>query len=263
MNALLQLYKQIKDNHENIATFVKRDIKLARANTKLGLFWIIFPPLVPLTVFIGLASLGVISRSADMPFVLYIVIGITFYRFMSQFISTIVGIFRSERSTLKNFNVPLIALLVSKQMMTFFHLIFRLVIVACVVVYYGVEIKLEWLLLPLFLIFMIMFSFAIGVIVSFKNLLYKDYGKAMDLIMAYTFFMSSVIFPFPKDGWLGIVNSFNPFNTFVDFTRGIFYHGISYINFITVGITFLVTLFLFLYSCTLIYNSQNKIKSVL
>ncbi len=263
MNILIKLFNQIKENREHIVTFIKRDIKLARANTKLGLFWIIFPPLVPLTVFIGLASLEVISRSADMPFVMYIVIGITFYRFMTQLISTTISIFRSEGSTLKNFNVPLIVLMVSKNAMTFFHLIFRLIIVFIVVVYYGVEIRLEWLLLPIFLIFIIMFSFSIGVIVSFKNLLYKDYGKGMDLIMAYTFFMSSVIFPFPKDGWLGVVNSFNPFNTFVDFTRGLFYHGISYLNFITLSLTFLISLLLFLYSCNLIYNSQDKIKSAL
>jgi len=263
MKVLIQLYQQIYENYFHIFTFVKRDIKNIRVDTKLGLFWFVFPPLVPLTVFIGLASLGIVRKSADMAFVLYIVIGITIYRFMTQFITTTANLFKTQRSAIKNFNIPLIILIISSNAMTLFHLLFRLTLVLFVVLYYGVEIKVDWLLLPILFIFMVMFSFSIGVIVAFKNLLYRDYGKGMELIIMYSFFVSSVVFPFPKDNFLGIINSFNPFNTYVDFIRGIFYHGVNYANFMTLGFTFLVSFILFLYACNLLYNAQHKIKSVL
>lgn len=263
MKALIYLYKQLVDNYEHIITFVKRDIKNMRVDTKLGLFWVIFPPLVPLSVFIGLAALNVISKSADMPFVLYIVIGITIYRFMTQIITTTVNIFKSERGAIKNFNIPLVVLILSKNAITFFHLIFRLILVIFVVMYYGVELRLDWFLIPIIFIFMTMFSLSIGVIFAFKNLLYKDYAKGLNLMMVYLLFVSSVIFPFPKDNLLGIINSFNPFNTYVDFIRGIFYHGINYVNYTVLGITSLISVVLFVYACNLIYHAQYKVKSVL
>ncbi|MDF1875018.1 ABC transporter permease [Sulfurimonas sp. SAG-AH-194-I05] len=263
MNAYKQLFKQLVDNFEHSITFVKRDIKYARVDTKLGLFWVIFPPLVPLTVFIGLAALGIIRRSADIPFVMYIVIGITLYRFMTQFITTTVNVFRTERNALKNYNVPLIVLIVSQNAMTFFHLLLRLVLVACVVLYYGVEARIDWLLLPVVFIFMVMFSFGIGTILAFKNLLYRDYSKGLNLLVLYMMFVSSVIFPFPKDGIIGFINHFNPLNTYVDFTRSLFYHGVENSNYIVLCITAFISFLLFLYACNLIYYSEKKVKMVL
>ena len=257
------LYRQIVDNFEHIITFIKRDVAIARADTKLGFFWVIFPPLVPLTVFIGLASLGVISRSSDMPFVMFIVIGITIYRYIAQFIKTTINVLKSERTAIKNYAVPLVVLIFSKNAMTFFHLIFRLVIVSAVVFYYGVEVKLGWLFLPLFFIIITLFSFSIGVFIAFKNLLYKDFGKGMDVVLVYVFFVSSVIFPFPKTGVLGTINKFNPFNTFVDSTRGLFYFGIEYVDITVFGITALYSMIFFCVACKMIHYGETKIRSIM
>ncbi|MFW5442778.1 MAG: ABC transporter permease [Methylococcaceae bacterium] len=263
LKAIYLLSHQVVDNFEQIIIFVKRDIAIIRADTKLGFFWVVFPPLVPLTVFIGLASLGVISRSADMPFVMFIVIGITIYRYIADFIKTTINIFRSERTAIKNYSVPLVVLIFSKNAMTFFHFIFRLVIVSSVVFYYGVEVKLDWLFLPLFFIIITLFSFSIGVLIAFKNLLYKDYGKGMDMILVYVFFISSVVFPFPKTGVLGAINKFNPFNTFVDSARGLFYFGIEYVDLTVFGITTLYSVIFFCVACKMIYLGEAKIRSVM
>jgi len=263
LKVLKNSFKQIQQNRWLILLLIKNQNKITYQRDIFGLVWLLIMPLVPILAYIFLASIKVFNTVQEMPFVFYIVVGMFIWLLMSSIIKKIMLSVKAEKNILRSTNLSMLVVMVSKMGEILFDSFIRLFAVIVVVMWLNIDISiLSILYFVLSLVPIIIVSFAIGAIVAIVNLVSHDIEKAVDIFLRYGLFVSSVIFPFPDSGLLGIIGDFNIFNTYINGIRDIVFYG-SVQNVALFGYTVLVTLFLFILSLKLVYIFDYKVREYL
>ena len=241
------LFQQVYRNKSQIFVTVKKEFKVKYQDTFLGLFWAIILPVVPMGAYMMLASIKAFNTVDEMPFVFYIAIGMTLWMFMSKVMRESLTTVKSQKAILSKTNYPIIAAIFARIAEVFSDTVIRVIAVVAIMIWFQIASNFYGfimgilLLLPIFL-----FSLSAGIVLSILNVMVPDTLKLFDVAMRYGIFLSSVIFPFPVDGVLGVINSFNIFNTYINAFRNLIYYGEFFdtnLLIYSVGFTLLLTLF--------------------
>jgi ABC-type polysaccharide/polyol phosphate export permease len=108
----------------------------------------------------------------------------------------------------------------------------------------------------------ILFALGLGMMLGILDVVVQDTRRFVLLMLRYGLFISSVIFPFPETGISGEINKFNIFNTFVNASRDLLFHGYIknpelYLYSSLVGIA------IFLVAAKMVYAMDYKIRAYL
>jgi len=242
---------------------IKKRIFATYQQDVLGMFWAIFMPIVPMTVYMVLAQIKVFKTVEDMPFIYYIGMGMLIWLLMATTIHTMILAIKSEKSILTTTNFPIFPTLLSRLGEVLHDTGVRFIVVVIIIIMYHIEITLFSLFLALLsLIPAIIFALGLGMILSILDVIIQDTRRVVLLALRYGLFLSSVIFPFPKEGIAATINNFNFFNTFVNATRDLLYHG-NLENPTLFWITSFMGIFIFLLGSKLVYTMDYKIRAYL
>lgn len=221
-----EIFKQILEFRWLILLSIKKQNKLIYQQDIFGKMWIIVMPIVPMTAYVLLASIKVFNTVAEMPFIFYIVIGMFIWMLMSSIVIKVMLSVKRESSILRTNNVSIIISMLRQLGEILFDSLIRVIAVVVVIIWFKIEVELVSVLLSILsLIPIILISFSIGIICAILDIIVQDTRKVVDIFFRYGLFISSVIFPFPQDGVLGFINSFNIFNTYVVSFRELIYCG--------------------------------------
>ena len=259
---LLHLYQKVINNKWKIWFSFKRDFLIPFNQTNLGFIWSFIMPLVPISAYSMLAYIKVFKTSEDMPFLVYIVVGLTIWMFMANIISTIMNSIEKEKAILNKLHYPFIALIASNLGQVAFDTLLRFTLAIIVLKYYGYDLSLLLLYLPLFIIPLTLLCVGLGMIFMIINEIYKDTKNIINIFLRYGLFLSSVIFPLPSGGVIEKVNLFNPFNTYVVTIRELVVNS-HVVNPTLFMITSLFSIFIFMLGCWLLYSMENRIRGYL
>lgn len=261
--ATIALLKQAIDYKWQIILSIKKKIRMTYQQDTFGLFWSLFMPIVPMTVYMVLANIKVLKTVENMPFVYYIGMGMLVWLLMATSIHSMLLSIKSEKSILTTTNFPIFPALLSRMGEVLHDTTVRLVVVFIIVVWYHIDVTFDSLLLAfLSLIPAIVFVLGIGMLLSMLDVIVQDTRRIVLLVLRYGLFISSVIFPFPETGIAGFLNHFNFFNTFVNATRDLLYSGTlpePTVFFITSFIGFVI----FIFAAKLVYTMDYKIRAYL
>ena len=261
--ALFILLMQAQEYRWQIWLAIKKKIDATYKQDVYGLFWSIVMPIVPMTVYMLLAHIKVFKTVEDMPFVYYIAMGMLVWLLMSTTIHTILKSIKSEKAILTTSTFPIFPMILSRLGAVLHDTGIRFIVLGLIVIWYQLDITLGSLILALFsLLPAIIFALGLGMLLTILDLVVQDTRRIVVLVLRYGLFMSSVIFPFPEDGWAGTINSFNFFNTYVNTTRDILYYG-HMKNLDLYIYTSIAGLIIFLFACKLIYSMDFKIREYL
>jgi len=231
-------------------------------NTALGLVWAVALPLIPVSVYLLLAHIRVLKSSEDMPFVLFIVLGMVIYLFMTGTILSVMNSLDREKNILKKVNYPISAAMLSNFGSVAFDLLIRMLLVIPLLIYYGTGWHIGLVLLPLVLAVVFLFSMGVGATLAITSVILPDLKQLTHLVVTYSLFVSSVIFPMPAQGLIAKINLLNPLNTFVNSTRDLIVSG--EIESITqFSCWSLVAILFALLACKLSYSMEFRIKEYL
>jgi len=241
------LFQQVYRNRSQIIITIKKDFKVKYQNTYLGLFWAIIIPVVPMGAYMMLASIKAFKTADEMPFVFFIAMGMTLWMFMSKVMRQSLLTINSQKGILSKTNYPIIAATFARIGEVLSDTAIRIIAVILIMFWFQVSTTIiSFFIGMLLLIPMFFFSLAAGMVLSIFNTIIPDIIKLFDIAMRYGIFLSSVIFPFPKEGMLGIINQFNIFNTYINAFRNLIYYGevfsVDLLTY-TIGFTFLLLLF--------------------
>jgi len=243
--------KEIVAYRRYIVSSIFNDLKAKYKQDNLGLLWSVILPIVPMSLYILLASIKAFKESESIPHIFYIAVGMTVWLLISEMIVAIMKSIKKNKTILLKSNFPFSVIYVSSVGELLLNTFIRIVVVSIIVFYFNIDLSfLNILLGILFLIPVIFFAFSVGMILSIFDIYIPDTKRLIDMFLRYGLFLSSVIFPFPKEGLLGELNQFNIFNTFVESVRNILYFGTldSYTNFIICSMVsfglFLLALFI-------------------
>jgi len=127
---------------------------------------------------------------------------------------------RGARSLLTKLNFPREALLVAGIYKQLFHTSIKIALLLGALVVVGIKPGWSLLLFPLGVVSLILVGTAIGVLVTPLGMLYNDVGRVVPMAMGFLMYLTPVIFPIPKDGWVAALYKLNPFTPLIDTSRG-------------------------------------------
>lgn len=261
--AVRHVIKQAIDHRWQIYLSIKKKIKETYQQDVLGFFWAFAMPIIPMTLYMFLAMIKVFKRVDDMPFIYYIGMGMFVWLIMSMTIYSVVTSIRSEKSILRTTSFPVFPLMLSRLGGVLQESTVRLLVIVGIILWYHVSVAPLTLLLTLFsLIPVILFALGTGMILGVLDVVVKDTRRVVLLVLRYGLFVSSVIFPFPETGIAGELNKLNIFNTFVNATRDLLYHG--HIKDVPLyAVSSIVALAIFLLAAKMLYSMEYKIRAYL
>jgi len=261
--AFKALFQQAIDYKWQILLAIKKKLRATYQQDVFGLFWSIIMPIVPMTVYMVLAHIKVFKVADDMPFIYYIAMGMLVWLLMSTTIHTLMLSIKSEKAILTTTNFPIFPTLLSRLGAVLHDTAIRIIVLVIVVVWYQIGLTLTSVILALLsLIPAIIFALGLGMMLSVLDVVVQDTRRLVLLGLRYGLFLSSVIFPFPEWGIPGAINQFNFFNTFVNATRDILFHG-TLDNPQLFIYTSLVGVVVLLIAVKLIYTMDYKIRAYL
>jgi len=263
LEALKALFSQAKEYQWQIILSIKKKIHATYQQDTFGLFWSLFMPIVPMTVYMVLANIKVLKTVENMPFVYYIGIGMLVWLLMATSIHSMLLSIKSEKSILTTTNFPIFPALLSRMGEVLHDTGVRFIVVVIIVLWYQIDVSFLSLVLALLsLLPAIIFALGLGMLLSILDVIVQDTRRIVLLILRYGLFISSVIFPFPEQGLAGVINDFNFFNTFVNATRDLLHHG-SVHQPMVFFITSVVGILIFIFAAKVIYTMDYKIRAYL
>lgn len=262
ITAVTALYRDVMENRWRIWQSFKRNFQSNYAETILGQIWMVILPLVQIGVYVLLAQMRVVSRSEDMPFVLFITIGVTVYGMATGPILDTMGAIRAESGLLARTNVSILTVVLSRFAQLVWDVAVRFVFIIVIMIWLGIAPGWGALLLPLAIIPVFVGALSAGLILSILNTVARDVANTVGIVIRYGFFFSSVVFPLPTEGTIAAIMVFNPFNTFVNEIRNLMVKG-EIENLPLYLITSLLTFGVFLFAAVFLYRSEARVRSAL
>jgi lipopolysaccharide transport system permease protein len=238
--------------------FFVRDFTSPYRQSFLGTLWSFIVPMIPVSAYLVLVFMGVLDTRAGMPFLLYVVTGMTFWLFIAGSITSMMNSIQRERAVLTKIKFPLIVVILSGFGKVCSDTLIRFCFVILAFVLYGVVPKWTIIFFPFIMLPVILFSFGTGVIVSLANVVVRDTRNVVEMFLRYGMFLCSVIFAMPTTGLVGAINRFNIFNQFIVGTRELLVFG--QINDVPgFLISSLGSVIVFMFSVKALYSLEYKI----
>ena len=237
---------------------VKRDFTMPYGQSFLGIGWSFIMPMIPVTAYLVLVFLGVLDTRAGMPFLVYVVTGVTFWFFLSGSINSVINSIQRDRGIITKVKFPLIVVILSGFGKVCSDTLIRLGFVVVAFAIYGIVPNWTIIFSPLIILPFILLSFGLGIIVGLLNVVAGDTKNIVDMFLNYGMFLCSVFFAMPESGPIGAANKFNIFNHFIVGIREFLVFG--YItDSVGFGVSSLIAVVVFLFSIRALYSLEYKI----
>jgi len=182
--------------HRELFLFlVWRDLKVRYKQTVLGALWVILQPLLMTVIF--MVFLGMIVRvpSPNVPYPLFLYGALLPWTFFSNSVAS------SSYSLVANANMitkvyfPRVLVPAAMVAVRLSDFLIAFVILAGLIVYYGVHPTWSLLLLPFLVAHLTILAIAIGLWLSAVNVKYRDIGTMIPVLLQLWMFVSPIIYP--------------------------------------------------------------------
>lgn len=190
----------------------KKDFFSQYKQSGLGMLWSLIMPIIPVSAYLFLGYLRVLDVRGAIPFPVYIITGMTFWLLLKDGIISGMGAIQQDKGILTKIDTPLIVVILSKYGSVCANTLIRLVFLIFILFFYNIIPNLNIILIPFVLLPLVCFGFGLGILLGIFNSANSDIGNVSNMLLTYGMFASSVIFPMPTEGILGLVNSLNIFN---------------------------------------------------
>jgi lipopolysaccharide transport system permease protein len=224
----------------------KRDIKAAYRQSILGIIWAFIPPIVTSAIWIILNSSKTVSISnTPIPYPAFVLVGTLLWQTLTEAVNQPLKSVMGGKSILSKLNFPRESLLIHALYTVMFNTLLKLPIIIAVLVVFGINPGWYGLLFIPFLLGLIFVGLTIGLMVLPIGMMYGDISRMLPFFMQFLMYLTPVIFPMPKEGFIHTINQYNPFAFLIDTARNLITGqdlGYVYHSLISLGICFIVSI---------------------
>jgi lipopolysaccharide transport system permease protein len=224
-----------------------RDISAMYRQSFLGILWAFIVPLAGTVTWIFLKGSGVIAiSSTDIPYPVYVFAGTMLWSIFMDSLAMPLNQTNSAKAMLSKINFPRESLILSGIYQILFNSGIKVVLILAALIIMGVYPGWSLLLFPFAMLSLMLAGITVGMLLTPLGMLYTDIGKGIPLAMQFFMFVTPVVFPIPKSGWVAQVFYYNPVtpimmtarNWLTDTPAG-FLHSFLYVNAVLVVLLFL------------------------
>jgi len=188
-----------------------RDVRAQYRQAILGVLWAFIAPLATTITWIFLSSAGIVSLSTTaLPYPVFVFSGTLLWSILVDAINSPLQQTNASRSMLGKLNFPREAILLSGLFQLLFNTAIKLVLLLGALLVVGINPGWGLLLLPLGVASLILVGMAIGLLITPVGMLYTDVGRGVPLLMSFVMYLTPVVFPMPKEGWVATLYQINP-----------------------------------------------------
>jgi len=209
---LKAIYHNIRSSNFLAYQMAKRDLQSQYRQSYLGFFWAFAPIITNSLVWIFLNRSGTVNVNAEssIPYIAFVVIGTTLWSIFTETLMTPLTSVNGARAILSKINFPKEALLISGLYKMLFNLVLKMILVAFILLLYGIKPGEVILFFPFVLCIIILFSFSIGLILAPIGLIYTDIGKLLTTATSFIMYITPVVYAVPRQGLFKKLFEFNP-----------------------------------------------------
>ncbi len=181
-----------------IAAELFRSLLLRNINTRyrgsvLGIFWTLLNPAVMMVIYTVVFS--VIVRIPVQPYALFLLAGLVPWIALSQGLSTASVSILANAPLVKKIYFRLELLSLAEVMTAGVNLVISLGLVLAGLVVYRREVDVVWLALPFLVLLQLLFTAALGLILSALTCYFRDLEYLLNLALVAGFYGTPIIFP--------------------------------------------------------------------
>lgn len=240
---------------DQIIILVSREFKLKYNATALGLLWSLVTPILQSCIYFFIFK--EIIRFNVPNYLLFLLSGTFLWQFFCNVTLTSGASFLSNAWVFKKTSVPSFMLILGILFTELIHLLFVVPLLVVVMFFFGVFPTWSFLLLPLALLNISLFSLGFSFIYATLNLFFRDLERIMQLLFQVWVFICPVMIPLeyvPKKYQLLV--QINPMTPILNAWRAIFYH--PSFDWAALGFSFVLSMLVFVIGYAVYHTQESK-----
>ena len=172
-----------------------RDVKVRYKQTVFGLAWSIIRPLLFMIIFtIVFGNIAKLPTEGTTPYAIMVFAGLLPWQFFSNAIIDSSNSLIGNSSLISKIYFPRLIIPASSIIISFIDLLISLIILFALMIYYQYVPSWQILLIPLFIVFVFMASFGLGLLLTTMNVKYRDFRYLVPFIVQLGLYISPVGF---------------------------------------------------------------------
>jgi ABC-2 type transport system permease protein len=174
------------------------EFKRTYFGTVLGYVWSLVRPLLLFAVLLFVFT-KIIKLGAEVPnYAVLLLLNVVLFTFFSEATSAAVGSVVGQEGVVRKTQFPRLVIPLAVVLTAFFNLCLNLIIVFAFILAWGVEPTWSWLLFPVGLAMLFVFTTAVSVLLSVLYVRFRDVMIIWAVLAQALFYATPVIFPIEK-----------------------------------------------------------------
>jgi len=208
-----EMVRDLVRSRELIWRLMVRDLSVRYRQSILGYAWAILPPIVMVAVFTFLLRTRILNiGQTSFPYISYALWSIGIWQLFSGSLQACTSSLTSAGSLVTKINFPKEALIFGAIGQPLFDFLVRLLPVIIVFIWQGVVPPWQAIFLPFFFLPILLLALGFGFVLAIANLLLRDIGNALGIVLAFGVFLAPIVYPPPVNWPFVLVNFLNPFS---------------------------------------------------
>lgn len=210
---------------ELLVQITRRDLLLRYKQTIMGFGWAIFMPVVNTAVF-SIIFTRVAPIDTTVPYPVFAFCGLLFWNFTASALKFAVVSLTSNTNLVTKVFFPREILPFSAVIVALVDTAVGALVLAALMVWYGIPITPAILLVPVILLVQVLFTAGLALLLAIGNLMFRDIKYLFDVVIAVWMFATSVLYPTTLiTGKLRIFLQLNPLTPIIDAYRSVILDG--------------------------------------
>ena len=202
-----------------------RDIRLRYKQTVMGFGWAIFMPLMNTAIF-SVIFMRVAPIDTGVPYPIFAYCGLLTWNFTSSSLKFAVNSLTSNANLVTKVYFPREIFPLSTVAVSLVDLAVGSTVLVGLMIWYRIGVSPLLLLIPVVLAVQIVFTLAVGLLVSMGNLFYRDVKYLFEVVVTVWMFATAVLYPVELvGGTLGNIMRLNPMTPIVEAYRDVILYG--------------------------------------
>lgn len=221
-----QIFNDLYKNRWLTYQLFRRDFLSSYKQSFLGVLWAVIFPAVSIAVFIILNRSGIFNiGDIGVPYSIYALIGLTLWQFFSNGLVACTNSLVNAGPMILKINFSKKSLVIAALGKAVIPFVIQIIIVCILFIGYKKIPTIWFLLMPLFIIPLILFTIGLGFFTSLLNGVIRDTGNIISIMMMFLMFFTPVLYAKPMSGILATITEFNPLYYMISIPRDLILKG--------------------------------------
>jgi len=212
-NVWKDMFKDIMNSRDLIWRLILRDISVRYRQSILGYIWAVLPQIVTVAIFAFLARYRVFDMGqTSMPYVIHALWSLSVWQLFSSCLLGCTNSLVNAGSLVTKINFTKEALVIASIGQGCVDFLIRLIPVFAVFLWHGFIPSWKAVAIPIVLLFVILMAIGMGFFLAIINLVLRDVGNALGMLLTFGMFLSPILYAPPIREPFVLINYANPFS---------------------------------------------------